>query len=467
MIGISSFVGCNQVKWKGFLLFVLSVGMMLCTTAQPFRLMRYDEDYAYLKDSSRSLYQRIKYTPLTANKQVYVSFGGEARVEYVDFHNEDWGRLGLGHNNFLLQRYDVHADIHAGSRVRLFAQLRSAWENGRKNGPRPIDEDNLNIQNLFVDFVSWQKEKQTLTLRLGRQELDYGSGRLISVREGPNLRLYFDGGKLAYASGRLSVDGFVMMADTINPGAFDNKRSKQINLWGTYAKLIIPHAGNLDGYYLGIRRDASLFEQGIAKEVRHTIGGRYWKYGGGFIYNLEAAYQFGSFGSGKISAWTASADLGYLFEKWKGKPTINLRHDYISGDRNKSDDRLQTFNPLYPKGGYFGFSPQIGPVNLIDIHPYTTYTLPHVILQADAVFNWRYALQDGVYRPSGGFNLAGANSTKRYIGTAFLLSAVYSINSFTSLNTGVQYFKTGSFIQSIIAQPKDGLFLNARLTFKF
>ena len=32
--------------------------------------------------------------------------------------------------------------------------------------------------------------------RVGRQELEYGSGRLIDVREGPNVRLSFDGFKV-------------------------------------------------------------------------------------------------------------------------------------------------------------------------------------------------------------------------------------------------------------------------------
>lgn len=430
--------------------------------------MRFDEDYSYLRDSIRNGYERLKYLPLSANGNSYISFGGEARLEYADFHNEDWGRLGIGHNNFLLQRYDVHADLHFSPRIRVFAQIRSGWESGRKNGPRPIDEDKLNMQNLFVDVVAWRKKERSLTARLGRQELDYGSGRLVSVREGPNLRLYFTGAKIMYASRRLFIDAFLMMADTVNTGAFDNKPTKQPNLWGAYSKWIIPHSGNLDFYYLGFHRGLSFFESGAAPETRHTIGGRFWKYGGGFIYNLEGAYQFGTFGSSTISAWTASADIGYMFEQKWGKPTINLRHDYISGDQNPNDGVLQTFNPLYPKGGYFGFSPQIGPVNLIDIHPYATLNpTSKLILQADAVFNWRYSLKDGVYRPSGGFNLSGEGSGKRYIGTAWLLSGVYSVNRFLSANIGIQYFKTGSFIQDVITTPKDGLFLNARIAFKF
>jgi hypothetical protein len=437
-------------------------------SAQNFKLLRYDENYEFLKDSNRNFYERLKFIPLNQKKNVYMSIGGEARYEYVDFNNEDWGRFNIGHNNFLLQRYDLHADIHLGKTFRIFAQLRSALEDGRTNGARGIDEDQLNVQNLFLDVNVWQQKDKKITIRAGRQELDYGSGRLISVREGPNARLYFTGGKLMYTSSRLSVDAFAMMADTVYTGVFDNKMSKQLNLWGAYSKIIFPKAGNLDLYYLGFRRDASVFEEGIAPERRHTIGSRLWKYGGGFIYNLEAAYQFGTFGSGNIKAWTGSIDVGYMFENVKFKPTINLRNDYISGDKNQGNGNLQTFNPLYPKGGYFGFSPQVGPVNLIDIHPYATLDLlSNLKMQVDVVLNWRYSTQDGVYRPSGILNLRGSDSNEKYIGTAYLANFTYGINKYISVVSGIQYFKTGAFINDVIPNSKDGVFFNARLTFKF
>ncbi|KUY17509.1 hypothetical protein BAZ12_01150 [Elizabethkingia miricola] len=433
-----------------------------------FKLMRYDEDYSFLKDSARSFYNSVKYMPVTKDKKVFLSLGGEARAEFVDFNNEDWGRLGIGSNPFLLQRYSVHADLHLGKRVRIFGQLRSAWESGRKNGPRIIDEDHLNIQNLFIDVDIIKNQKSSLTLRAGRQEMNYGSGRLISVREGPNLRLYFDGAKLMYKKGNFSSDVFVMADSRVGTGAFDNHSTKKINLWGSYNTFIFPKSGNLELYYIGIHRDNVAFEDGLSDENRHTAGARFWRYGGGFIYNIEAAYQFGRFGKGNISAWTGSVDIGYMFENIKGKPTINLRNDYISGDSQKGDGKLQTFNPIYPKGGYFGFSPQIGPVNLIDIHPYITCNITdNMIAQADVVLNWRYSLQDGIYRPSGSLNLPSSNSQKRYIGTAFLGSITYNINRFLSSTTGVQYFKTGGFINDVIPDHKDGLFINTKFVFKF
>nr|WP_305050974.1 hypothetical protein [Elizabethkingia bruuniana] len=65
-----------------------------------FKLMRYDEDYSFLKDSTRSFYNSVKYMPVTKDKKVFLSLGGEARAEFVDFNNEDWGRLGIGSNPF-------------------------------------------------------------------------------------------------------------------------------------------------------------------------------------------------------------------------------------------------------------------------------------------------------------------------------------------------------------------------------
>ncbi|WP_235032926.1 alginate export family protein [Sphingobacterium sp. 18053] len=436
--------------------------------AQTYKLMRFEEDYSALADSTRHGYQKLKYSHLTADGKLWLSMGGEARLEYVDFNNEDWGRVKLGHNNFLLQRYSLHADLHFGTRLRLFTQLRSALQHGRKNGSRQIDEDQLNVQNLFIDGTLFKQNDKSVLIRLGRQELDYGSGRLISVGEGPNARRYFTGAKLAYNSSKVNIEAFAMMADTIRPGIFDNKPSKQVNLWGAYGKFIVPQQANLDLYYIGIYRDRSAFEEGIAQETRHTIGTRIWKYGGGFIYNLEGAYQFGSFGQGKISAWTASVDIGYLFENTVLKPSINLRNDYISGDKKAGDGNLQTFNPIYPKGGYFGFSPQIGPVNLIDIHPYATLDLLSKLkMQVDVVFNWRHTLQDGLYRPSGSFNQPGSTSRKRYIGTAYLANFTYAASKQLSLVTGIQYFKTGAFIEDIISTPKNGIFFNSRIAFKF
>jgi len=437
------------------------------TAAQGIKLMRYDEDYSQLKDSTRNFYNQIKYIPLSSGAQSYLTLGGEIRYEYGGKINEDWIK-DQGFNSSFLQRYSLYADLHTGKFLRWFVQLNSGLEAGSKYGPAPVDEDQLAVQNLFAEARLWDNSRGTVSLRVGRQELNYGSGRLISVREGTTVRQYFTGAKLMYASPVFSIDAFVMEADEVNFGVFDNKPSHQANLWGTYANLNVAAGGNFDFYYLGNRRDEARFEEGVEKEVRHTVATRYWKNGGGFIYNLEAAYQFGTFGQGQISAWTAAIDFGYTFENVRFKPSINLRNDYISGDRKAGDGSLQTFNPLYPKGGYFGFNPLIGPSNLIDLHPYLVMSMTdRLSLQADVVLNWRYSTSDGIYRPSGNFNAAGSSSAHRFIGTTYLLSADYRYNAMLSFSFGAQYFKTGPFVRDIVSPSADSRFFNTQVSFKF
>jgi hypothetical protein len=436
-------------------------------SAQSFTLLRYEENYSYLKDSSWNLYNRLKFMPLTAGKHIYLSFGGEIRDEFGGKIDEDW-ISNQGYNYSVLQRYSLHADIHAGSRLRFFVQLNSALENGSKYGPAPTDEDKLNIQNLFGEYKIFEDSVHQLSFRLGRQEINYGSGRLLSVRDGNTTRQYFTGAKLLYTATDFALDVFVLAADEINFGRFDNRPSHQPSLWGAYSNVKLQGAGNLDLYYLGIRRDSARFEEGKAREVRHTLAARYWKNSEGFTYNLEAAYQFGKFGAGNISAWTTAIELGYTFENVKLKPAVHLRNDYISGDEQRGDGKLQTFNPLYPKGGYFGFNPLIGPSNLIDIHPYLTLVITdRLAVQGDLVFNWRYSLQDGLYRPGGNFNTAGSGSAHRFIGTTYLASADYQFSRYFALSCGVQYFRVGDFIKDIIPLWANSKYCNAQLSFKF
>ena len=157
-----------------------------------------------------------------------------------------------------------------------------------------------------------------------------------------------------------------------NEGIFDDKTDQKRRLWGVYAVGPSP-AGqvlNLDAYYLGFRRQDAKFDTGIiARELRHSLGIRLWGRAVDWDYNLEALYQLGKFGQSEIQAWTAASDIGYTLSRLPLTPRLGLKADIISGDRDRDDRTLGTFNALFPKGAYFGEIALIGPANLIDVHP--------------------------------------------------------------------------------------------------
>lgn len=225
---------------------------------------------------------------------------------------------------------------------------------------------------------------------------------------------------------------------------------------------------NIDIYYLGIHRSDSRYEEGKGRETRHSAGVRFWNKPAVFTYDLETIIQWGKFNSLNTLAWTASSSVSYTINPTrKYSSVLGLKTDVISGDAKLNDGKLGSFNALYPKAGYFGFDPQVGPVNLIDCHPYIIQHITEKLsLQFDAVMYWRYSLMDGVYRPSGVFYLPGSSSNNRYIGTAYLGQITYEFNNFLTADSGIQYFKVGKFIHDI-GGDRNAVLTNTRLMLKF
>lgn len=338
----------------------------------PYRLNRADEDYSFLRDQTRrtDFWDLIKFVPLNEAGSWYLSFGGEARERYEYFNHPNWGKDPQDHGYFL-QRYFLHGDLQMGEHARLFAQLQSSFENGRVGGPRPSDKDELDIHQLFLDTKFTLAGDNSVTIRSGRQELAYGTQRIISVREGPNVRQSFDGFRIIYKDKEVQIDGFAAKPAQTNRYVFDDGSDNTKGLWGTYAVLPFPFLpeGNIDLYYIGLYRRTATFDQGKARETRHSVGARLWRTAAPFDYNFEALYQWGSFGNGDIQAWTVASDTGYTFVSLPLRPRVGLRADIASGDENPNNAALQSFNPLFPKGAYFSEAGLIGPANLIDLNP--------------------------------------------------------------------------------------------------
>ncbi len=119
----------------------------------PYQQLRYEEDYSYLRDPTRrtDLWDIIKYIPFNSEGDWYLSVGGEARERYEYFDNYNWGQGPQTKNGYLLQRYMLHTDLHLGPNLRFFGQLKSGLEDWRNGGPRPPDEDKLDVHQAFAD----------------------------------------------------------------------------------------------------------------------------------------------------------------------------------------------------------------------------------------------------------------------------------------------------------------------------
>jgi Alginate export len=432
-----------------------------------FNPLRYNDDYSFLRnDTSKNWYDKIKYISLSSSGNTFLSFGGEARYRYFRFENENWGDVVSDKDGYLLSRYLFHADFHLGKHIRTFVQLQSGFATNKMT-TSPVDDNSVDLHQAFVDFNMNPESKIKTTLRVGRQELSYGSQRLISTREPPNNRQSFDGVKLMLHSPNNKIDFLYSQYVTAKKGAFNDAIDNAVKLWGVYmVRNKIPVLQNIDVYYLGIQKDRTKFDEGTDKETRHSVGTRIWDSANAWQYDVEGIYQWGEFGAATISAWTASTNISYTFNsKWQ--PQVGVKTELISGDKTYNDGQLNTFNPLFPRGAYFGLAALIGPANLFDIHPYTELDLTEkIILKVDLDMFWRASESDGIYAPSGQLIYSGKNTTSKKIGQQLGTELIYSPNPFLDVRAEFTWFSADTYLKEV-GSGKDILLAVATVQFKF
>jgi hypothetical protein len=419
-----------------------------------YKLLREDDDWTFLRDPSlrQDFWDPIKYIPLRYGAEDwYLTIGGEAREVWEQIGNDNWGQQPYM-NGYFNQRYMLAFDVHYGKHVRTFVEFKSGLNAFRIGGPRPIDEKKLDFQAAFLELGT-AGPRNWIQLRVGRQEMEYGAGRLIDVREGPNVRLSFDGFKVRSKVGAWRIDGFAMRPDLDKPNFFDNAPNHQVEFWGVYSTRPLAKQISVDAYYLGLDQKEATFERGTAHELRHTLGGRLWRpiatERPGWDFDYEALWQFGSFGSANIRAWTVASDDGYSLPNVRLKPRFSVKADISSGDDPRTNT-LGTFSPLFPMGNYFGVLATTGPgpINFMDIHPRVQTQFPHgVTVSTDWVFQWRENVLDGVYAVPGFLIRAAGASRARYVGDRPGIEVRWQVNRHAYFQADYGIFYAGQFLK--------------------
>lgn len=423
----------------------------------PFALLRYEEDYSYLRDPARRAggllsLEPLKYIPFDAAGDVYLSLGGEVRQRFEYYEDRNFSRSPGAPDGYLLQRYLLHGDLHLGSSFRGFTQLRAAFASFQDGPAIPVNEDGFDVQQAFLDVgtEARQEEPALLTLRVGRQELSYGSERLVSVREATNVRRAFDAARVLSALWGWRVDGFFGRLVQSEIHQIDPWFQRNTNFWGVYGTGSVWGAAgmNLDVYYLGVERPDAAFEQGAGSELRHTFGARLFGEAGALEYDLEGMYQVGEFGAHRIRAWAAGSDTGYTIRAAPLTPRIGARANVASGDHDPRDRTLGTFNPLFPRGNYFGESAIVGPVNLFDVHPIVQLSfLESLVFEAGWAFFWRYSTADGFYDNGLTLIQAADGSERRYIGSELSLVLDWRLDRHVGVRASYSHFFSGAFLK--------------------
>lgn len=443
--------------------------------APAYSLFRATENYEYLKDKENNEYEEdafdaIKFIPLNQQKSVYLSFGGQIRPRFEHYSNRFWD--GAEDQNFYSQRLAIHSNLVLGKYVRVFGELYHGYTSHEKEF---VEYDAVDIHQAFIEFKVPLKGNKKLSVFLGRQELAYGSARLIGFREGPNIRRTFDATRMVFKNGQTNIQAFYGREVRPTVEAFDNEftlfdsDASNPKLWGFYSQFKIKGFTGLNEiYYIGYQNKNATFNDVSGKETRHSIGlRRFGKLGKRFQYNTEIIYQFGELGNADVSAFNVETDWHYklINTTWLWNPGLKL--EYTSGDKNTGDSKLNSFNPLFVNPAYYSLAATITPVNLISIHPsIAAQPTEKLKLYTEWAFFWRASENDGLYQPPRFLNQPANGSAEKSLGSQLGFKASYEFNRHLSFDLDISYFIAGAFQKT--SEASENIFHFApTLSYKF
>ncbi|MDP3980912.1 MAG: alginate export family protein [Chlamydiota bacterium] len=369
-----------------------------------------------------------------------VKVSGELRLRGLYTSSQDLGISGEDYGRFEERALiTVEADLtdHVLAVVEIGAK-------GFQGAKEHTDAASIEGYDAFVVQAYVQASEvfySPLTLKLGRQYMNYGTGFLISDKE---KEINFDVARSIWDFYPIIVDVvWGKLADrsveqAVDPITGDGAGSDDSQLW-----LINAHYAadvwNAEAYILGLTDSGSGYEPitlGLRGDVAPMDALDVWG---------EFAYQLNSYSATQdLSAWALNAGGSFSIDAaWK--PVLELEAVVASGDSGSGD--YEGFQELY-EYNYWGyaFSPKIENLVLINanisVMPTESLTLAldyyHYWQMEESVFS-----HGDLYQDNGGV-LASTNGTDKSLGDEIDVIATYDYTEDVSTQLYLAWFLPGA-----------------------
>jgi hypothetical protein len=411
----------------------------------------FDFDYRYLDDPKNTdfdLFDPIK--RIRIGDDWLLSSGGQISNRYM---NEGNSRLGGVRNTYNLFRARTYADLWYRDQVRFFAEFIYADSIGHELNPLLIDRTRADILNLFAEVKLNDSKEEPIYLRIGRQELLFGSQRMISTLDWGNTRRTFQGARAYRTSEKWDFDLFWVQPVIPNASNFDSVDNNQnfFGAWLTHR----PKKGEFIDFYWLFLDNANQTRQSnlpINPQNVHTFGTRYTGNRDGFLWDVEFQAQLNERGQSNGFAAATTTGVGYNWSEASLNPTVWLYYDYASGTDNPGrDNYYSTFNQLFPFGHfYLGWADQVGRQNIHDLNAhFFVYPAPWITLWFQYHRFWLANPRDGLYNAGG--NIIRRDPTGqsgRSVGREFDLVANFHLSKHVDILTGYSRLFGDDFLQN-------------------
>ncbi|MDD5746788.1 MAG: alginate export family protein [Candidatus Omnitrophica bacterium] len=387
-------------------------------------------------------------------------FGIEERLRYEYKTNFDFNNNLDDDGSLFFNRLRVNGRFISNDAYEIFIEGLDARV-GSQDIKKTNQADDLDLYQAYIKMNNLFDAD--FSCKLGRQQLNYGKGRLLAAPTWSNRMSSFDAAVLRYTQLPLSIDaivGRIVKYDDHNPNHVNDEEM-------------------VNGIYIGYRqdKDSPLFEVYSLNQIdnstqhlyRYTVGIRgqsqLWD---GATGEVEIPYQFGETGDKDIKAYAFHFDLQQKFEmEWNPKLTVEV--NLASGDDNASDNESNTFVPLYQSTH--------APYGIMDLFKWQNmreFAAGVAVTPADKLqltggmnFFWLDNTRDAWVNSSGTtVKSATTSDVDSFVGTEVSLVGKYELTKEFQVEAGYAHFFTGTYIEDRGAHDDaDWLYMQSILKF--
>ncbi|HUN64886.1 MAG TPA: alginate export family protein [Bacteroidota bacterium] len=423
---------------------------------------RWQEDWSILSDTTLRTdpFDLIKYIRIGPNPQSYLSLGATIRERFESVSY----RLGLFQpDDYLIDRTQLHADLHLGTYLRIFTQVVDARAFG-KTLVGPIDQDRLDLEQAFASFtLPVGTDKFTITA--GRQEPKLDLQRFADIRDGPNVRQPFNSVAADYTSKNWQAVGFYSQpVFTVDEKLFDDFSNNHFTISGVRFEHYNVGPGTLSLFAAQLRNDNAFYLIEAGSERRNVLDMRYTGRSAGWDWDVEGMDQWGDIETKNINAWGVGGLIGYSWTTHPWSPRLGLQIDAASGTDNPNGNTLGTFNPLFPSGFYELLAGYPGYANFVHLK-LSVRMLPlktlSVLLTTGSM--WRETTADAVYLLPVIPILGTAGTGNAYSGSYYQVRFDWTISPHLASAIDAEYFAHSQSLHQ--AGASNGRFVGGELRF--
>lgn len=258
---------------------------------------------------------------------------GEVRTRF-EWNDEDFTSGAAD----LLQLMRSRVRVMGRPRVdtRVFVEFQDARIWGEEDaGPRDASAAAIDLHQSYIEIQ--EVFSTPVSLRLGRQELDYGDGRLLSAAPWGIRGQAFDAVRIRYGD-RSWVD--------MTYGKLQERGVKDRNVYGLFGHVdadrhcaepyaLVEHEKN-QGEERIRRLSLGLWANGeVPSATGHVFG-----------YDAHGIVQLGEIGTRDILAWMGAGAVSYSGPGWT-RPRLELGLDWLSGDDDTGNGKALDFRAPY------------------------------------------------------------------------------------------------------------------------